>query len=248
MILCEPGVTQPSCTSWSFAVKVWVLIAKLRTLVTRLTPIDVSVQNRRRVFERSGCSPFMSMVAVNWFTPFAGPALMSGRTPFGSISSTSHSVARAGGVVRDLRIAVTQIGSPASPAPRSESPAPAPAAPADRPSPAASPTRARYAAGRPRATRSSRRAGDAAQRRHRLVPPTVRLKLPLVQRRLAFGARHDARSPRLGAGLGRRRNRLEDADGGLGDGRTGAIQPVQEKTFGTRAAAPPGQPGRARSP
>ena len=42
MILCDPGVTQPSCTSWSFAEKLWVLIAKLRTLVTRLTPIIAS--------------------------------------------------------------------------------------------------------------------------------------------------------------------------------------------------------------
>jgi hypothetical protein len=35
------GVTQPA--SWSFGVKVWELIAKLRTRVTRLTPIEVSM-------------------------------------------------------------------------------------------------------------------------------------------------------------------------------------------------------------
>jgi hypothetical protein len=47
----------------------------------------------------------------------------------------------------------------------------------------------------------ARRAADPAQRPHRVVHATARMKLPLGQVRLAPGARHDARSPRLGAGL-----------------------------------------------
>src|SRR5688572_9852787 len=65
MILCEPGVTHPSWTSWSFALKVWVLIAKLRTLVTRLTPIDVSFrwQSRARRRISSGSLPTVAACA-----------------------------------------------------------------------------------------------------------------------------------------------------------------------------------------